>query len=40
MMWSVSGAYKGDFFIFDAQGQPLVASNEALVQSSEDLPSW
>lgn len=38
MMRSVSEAYKGDFFIFDAQGQPLVASNEALVQSSEDLP--
>lgn len=38
MMRSVSEAYKGDFFIFDAQGQPLVASNEELIQSSEDLP--
>ncbi|MUG48248.1 helix-turn-helix domain-containing protein [Paenibacillus woosongensis] len=37
MMRSVSEAYKGDFFIFDAQGQPIVASNEALVQSSGDL---
>ncbi|GAA0135156.1 hypothetical protein YSY43_19960 [Paenibacillus sp. YSY-4.3] len=38
MMRSVSEAYKGDFFIFDAQGQPLVASNEALIQRSGDLP--
>lgn len=37
MMRSVSEIYKGDFFIFDAQGKPLVASNESLYQTSDDV---
>lgn len=37
MMRSVSEIYKGDFFIFDAQGKPLVASNELLYRTNDDV---
>ncbi|MCA1292160.1 helix-turn-helix domain-containing protein [Paenibacillus sp. alder61] len=37
MMKSVSETYRGEFFIFDGQGKPLVASNGSLYRSSDDL---
>ncbi|MGV2794562.1 AraC family transcriptional regulator, partial [Clostridium perfringens] len=37
MMKSVSETYRGEFFIFDGQGKPLVASNGSVYRSSDDL---
>lgn len=37
MMRSVSEIYTGDFFIFDNQGRPLVASNKTIYEASDDM---
>lgn len=37
MMRSVSEIYTGDFFIFDNEGRPLVASNKKIYEASDDM---
>jgi len=37
MMRSVSEIYTGDFFIFDNEGRPLVASNKTIYEASDEM---